>query len=244
MNTSLPARTRVLRARLVALDNMGANVEEAGLLEDLRSDLATPSAKLSRALVQRRLLIDNGIPVAGPASLDAARKRAAGLLEKFKEEKKAATLKRGVGWTHLVRDIEAASTDVSTVVVTGWKAYREELFTGDAPATVRGRIAFTPANATAFKRYEQLHQSFRQEFDRLPADRAAIDRVRSLAKELTETAKALDYDVPTEVKRFLEAVQSGGAALGLLTETVKAWLSANDAFGSYRIVSRGIDGGR
>lgn len=244
MNTPLQARTKALRNRLLTLDNMGANVEEAGLLEDLRTDLAAPAAKLSRALVQRKLLVDSGIDATIPASLDAARKRASVLLDKFKEDKKAATLKKGVGWTNLVRDIEAATSDVGTMVAKRWKAHREELFTGEAPAIVRGRIAFTPANAAAYKRYEQLHQAFRQEFDRLPADRAAIDRVRSLATELTETAKALDYDVPTEVKRFLEAVQSGGAALDLLTDTVKAWLSANDAFGSYRIVPRGIDGGR
>ena len=68
--------------------------------------------------------------------------------------------------------------------------------------------------------------------------------MRSLAKELIETAKGLDYNVPTEVERFLEAVESGGAALDLVTDTVKAWLTANDAFASYRIVPRGADGGR
>lgn len=238
MSASLPARANALRDRLVTLDQMGANVAEAALLEDLRSDLAAPAAELSRALDQRTLLVDSGIAAAAPASLDAARKRAAALLEKFTAEKKAATLKKGVGWANLVRDIKAASSDIGTTVVKSWKACRQEMFTGDAPGIVKGRIAFTPTNATAFKRYEQLHQAFRAEFDRLPADRAAIERVRSLAEDLTETAKAFDYDVPAQVKRFLEAVQSGGATLDLLTDTVKTWLTDNDAFSSYRIVPR------
>jgi hypothetical protein len=238
MSTSLPARVHALRDRLVALDQLGANVEETGLLEDLRSDLAAPAAELSRALDQRALLDDSGIVAAAPATLDAARKRAAALLEKFLAEKKAATLKKGVGWANLVRDIKVASSDVATMVVKSWKAYRQEVFTGEAPGVVKGRIAFTPANAAAFKRYEQLHQAFRVEFDRLPADRAAIERMRSLAEELTETAKAFDYNVPAEVKRFLEAVQSGGATLDLLTDTVKTWLTDNGAFDSYRIVPR------
>lgn len=238
MSTSLPARVHALRDRLVALDQLGANVEETGLLEDLRSDLAAPAAELSRALDQRALLDDFGIVAAAPATLDAARKRAAALLEKFMAEKKAATLKKGVGWANLVRDIKVASSDVATMVVKSWKAYRQEVFTGEAPGVVKGRIAFTPANAAAFKRYEQLHQAFRVEFDRLPADRAAIERMRSLAEELTETAKAFDYNVPAEVKRFLEAVQSGGATLDLLTDTVKTWLTDNGAFASYRIVPR------
>lgn len=244
MSTSLPARTKALRDRLVALDQLGANVEETGLLEDLRSDLAAPAAELSRALDQRTLLVDSGIAAAAPATLDAARKRAAALLEKFTAEKKAATLKKGVGWANLVRDIKAASGDIATMVIKSWKAYRQEVFTGEAPGIVKGRIAFTPANDAAFKRYEQLHQAFRLEFERLPADRAAIERVRSLAAELTETAKAFDYAVPAEVKRFLEAVQGGGATLDLLTDAVKTWLTDNGAFASYRILPRGADGGR
>lgn len=244
MSTSLPARTKTLRDRLITLDQLGSNVEETGLLEDLRSDLAAPAAELSRALDQRTLLVDAGIAAAAPPSLDAARKRASALLEKFMAEKKAATLKKGVSWANLVRDIKAASSDVAAMVTKSWKAYRQEAFTGEAPGVVKGRIAFTPANGEAFKRYEQLHQAFRLEFERLPADGAAIERARSLAAELTETAKAFDYAVPTDVKRFLEAVQSGGATLDLLTDTVKTWLTENHAVTSYRILPRGSDGGR
>jgi hypothetical protein len=243
MSTSLPARTKALRDRLVALDQLGANVVESGLLEDLRSDLAAPAAELSRALDQRALLVDSGITAAAPATLDAVQKRAASLLEKFTAEKKATTLKKGVGWANLVRDIKAAASDVAVMAVKSWKAYRQEVFTGEAPGVVKGRIAFTPANGAAFKSYEQLHQAFRAEFERLPADRAAIERVRSLAAELTETAKGFDYDVPAEVKRFLEAVQSGGATLDFLTDTVRTWLTDNHAFASYRILPRGADGG-
>ena len=244
MSTSLPARAKALRDRLVALDQLGANVKETGLLEDLRSDLAAPAIELSRALDQRALLINSGIAVETPATLDAARKRATTLLDKFTTEKKAATLKKGVGWANLVRDIKAASRDVNATVVQRWKAYRQEAFTGEAPGVVKRRIAFTPDNSAAFKRYEQLHQTFREAFERLPADRTSIERVRSLAEDLTETVKDFDYDVPTDVKRFLEAVQSGGATLDLLTDTVKMWLTENDAFTSYRILPRGSDGTR
>lgn len=133
MSIPLPVRAKALRDRLVKLDQMGANVAEAGLLEDLRSDLAAPAAELSRALDQRTLLVDARIAAEAPASLDVARKRAAGLLEKFAAEKNAATLKKGVGWANLVRDIKAASNDVSATVIKSWKAFRQEVFTGEAP---------------------------------------------------------------------------------------------------------------
>ena len=244
MSTSLPVRVKEMRCRLESLDQLGANVAETALLEDLRSDLAPPVTELKKALEQCALLSTSGIAVEEPASLEAARKRAAGLIEKFTAERKAATLKKGVGWTNLVRDVKSASKDVATVVANRWKAYRQEVFTGEAPGVVKGRIAFTPANSLAFKRYEQLYQDFRTSFDRLPTDRTAIARVQSLAEALTETAKGLDYDVPADVKRFLEEVQSGGAPLELLTDTVKTWLAENHAFANYRILPRGADGGR
>ena len=244
MSTTLPARAKALRDRLLALDLLGANVEETGLLEDLRSDLAPPAAELSRALEQRRLLVGSGIDTPEPPSLETARKRAALLLERFAAEKKAATLKKGTGWANLIKEIKAASTDLSAAVVRSWKAYRQTVFTGEAPTVLKGRIAMTPANNSAFKTYEQLHQTFRAEFDRLPADKAAIDRVKALAARLTETAKEFDFDVPADVKRFLEAIQVGGANLELLTDPVLQWLEENKAFDNYRIVPRSADGTR
>lgn len=95
MSDTLPVRAKALRERLVALDQLGANVAETGLLEDLRSDLAPAAALLSRALEQRTLLAGSEIEVPLPPSLAVARKRAASLLERFTTERKAATLKKG-----------------------------------------------------------------------------------------------------------------------------------------------------
>lgn len=244
MSTSLPTRVQALRDRLITLDQMGSNVREAALLEDLRSELAASISEFRQALNQRKLLIDSGIAAAAPVRLNVARKRAASLLEKFKAQKTAAALKKGVGWTSLVNDISAASSEVIEIANKSWEAYRQEVFTGETPRIIKGRLALTSANTVTLKHYEQLHHEFCREFDRLPTDPAAIRRVRALSKELTETAQAFDYDVPMEVKRFLEAVQSGGATLDLLTDIVKSWLTSKDALVSYRIVPRGIDGGR
>jgi hypothetical protein len=244
MSTSLPVRAKALRQRLVALDQLGANVQETSLLEDLRSDLAPLMAELNRALDQRRLLVDAGIETADPPSLETARKRAATLFERFTSERKAATLKKGTGWANLLKEIKGASTDLSASVIKSWKGYWQNVFTGESPAVVRGRIAFTPANRATFKAYEELHQAFRAEFEKLPADKAAIDRVQALAVKLTETATGFDFDVPAEVKRFLEAIQSGGAKLDLLTDEVLKWLKENNAFDNYRVVPRSADGSR
>lgn len=244
MTTSLPERVKALRERLVALDQLGANVQETSLLEDLRLDLEPLVAELGRELARRKLLVGSGIETPEPPSLERARKRAAVLLERFTAETKAATLKKGTGWASLIKEIKTASTDLSAGIVGSWKGYRQSVFTGDAPPVVKGRIAMTPTNSAAFTTYERLHQAFRAEFERLPADKAAIDAVKDLAARLTETAMMFDFDVPGEVKRFLEAIQTGGAKLELLTDTVLKWLEENNASDTYRIVPRSADGSR
>ncbi|WP_162815565.1 hypothetical protein [Microvirga aerophila] len=220
---------------MARLDELGSNVAEAGLLDDLRSELATPVVRLKRHLDQRAVLTAAGITVEQPASLSAGQKRAAVLLERFMAEKKAATLKKGRHWTQLLEDIEAASNDVAKATSAGWRAYRQELFGGDNPSVIRSRLAMTNNNMTAFKRYETLYQEFRVAFDTLPQDAATVTRIKRLAAELAATAKSFDFDVPAEVKAFLEAVQTGGAPLALLTDTVQSWLKANSALDSYRV---------
>lgn len=244
MSTSLPARAKALRERLVTLDRLGANVEETGLLADLRSDLAMPVPELNRALDKRALLAGSGIETPEPPALEIARKRAALLLERFTTAQKATTLKKGNGWANLLKEITAATKDVSSITDQSWKGYRQTVFTGEAPTVIKGLIAPTPANNAAFKAYEQLYQEFRSEFEKLPADKAAIERVNDVAARLIKTAEAFDFFVPAEVKRFLEALQAGGAKLDLLTDAVREWIKETNAFDNYRIVPRSADGGR
>jgi hypothetical protein len=244
MTNFLPVRVKLLRDRLERLDQLSASVAEAALLEDLRSDLAPSVAQLKMALDQCALLGASGIKIGEPASLEVARKRAAGLLDKFSSERTAASLKKGVGWANLVRDVKSASNELVSAVASRWKAYRYEIFTGEAPAVVRSRIAFTAANAAAFSRYQRHYSEFQIYFERVPLDLNTIREVLALAETLINTAKEFDYNVPSDVKRFLEAVQNGGASLELFTGTVRAWVSENDAFESYRIVPRGAADGR
>lgn len=244
MTNSLAARAKALREKLVILDELGANVEEASRLEGLRSDLATAAARLIEARGRYRLLAKSGIETAEPSSLGAVRKRGAMLLEKFTAETTAATLTRGKSWADLIKDLEKASDELGSGVLASWKGYRQSVFTGEAPSVLKSRIAMTPENDAVFKIYEKLHQIFRGEFDKLPADALAIDRVKDLAARLNETVKTFDFAVPADVKSFFEATQTGGAKLELLTDAVLEWLRKKKEVENYCIVPRSADGRR
>jgi hypothetical protein len=244
VSTALPERAKKLHTRLVALGELDNRVKEASLLEGLRSHFEPEAIALSRNVDLWKLLLDFDIEIEQPASLASARMSAATLLDKFLAEKTASTLKRGVGWTRLIERTKDASRDLGFAVAQGWDAYRKTLFTGDAPDVIRERIAFTPANRSAFTEYSRQFQAFRSASERVPSDRAGFEHIRALARALTEAAQSFDFNVPLEVKLFLEAIQRGGAALDMLTDDVSDWLKSNNGFDGYRIVPRSVDGRR
>lgn len=236
MSSTLPARAAALRASLVALDAMASNVQETGLLTDLRNELAKEVDAFDYSLAQCQLLAKAGIPAKTPSSVTAARARAANLRDKLAEDTRSATLKKGTAWTTLLREIGTSTADASSEAKSSWRDYRAEVFTGDPPAVVRGRIAWTDQNRAAFQRYETKYQAFRAAFEIMPSSEAEISRAKQIATELKAIAGEFDFNVPAEVKAFLAAVQLGGATLTHLTPAVVDWLKLNNAYASYRIV--------
>lgn len=240
MNPTLPARATVLRERLASLDRTASNAAEASDLEGLRFELAANVAALTVHIEKAAILDAAAIQVELPASLIAARKKAKEILQKFVASSTAATLKRAQGWKTLLGEAAAAARDLGTANVAAWRSYRKEIFAGDPPAVVESRLAPTRPNVEAITKYRFLFDRLEAKFNTLPADRGAIDEAVVLASELETVAKEFDFDVPAEVKLFLEAVLSvSGAPLALLTPAVQAWLVDNNSFDNYRISATG-----
>ena len=240
MTPSLPQRAAALKTRLSRLHQLSSKVEEASNLERLRQDLNKRVEKLEPQLEKQALLQAENIAVPLPAGLVKAARRAGGLLEKFEAEPTAANLKKGQTWRVLLVELDGAVGDLSQAVLGAWRRSHEAFFAGDAPATLRGRLARTGENDQALERYRTLHQALDAAFMAAPADQAAIEQVKRLAKQLEVVSQAFNFDVPEPVKAFLEAVQSvAGAPLDLLTPEVVRWLKANNSFDAYRISAKG-----
>jgi hypothetical protein len=240
MTASLHERTSALRTKLTQLDGMASNVSETTSLEGLRTQLARPAGQLQAQLEMRTLLASAGIEAASPASLTSAQKKAQAMLTRFQAETKAAVLKKGQAWQALLDDMSSAAKDLGGALQSAWKGYRQTAFAGEPPTSIRAKLARTPANDAAFKRYEALFAKLKEAFDAMPADQQAIARVSEVARQLAAAAQDFDFDVPAEVKRFLEGVLSvGGAPLSLLTPSVAEWLRANGTFDQYSIRSAG-----
>ncbi len=236
--TTLPTRAAALRTRLTRLRELSASVDEAADLEGLRVQLARPVERFAGQMEKCRLLAKAGISVSEPVTAISARKKATTLLERFSAAPKPGTLKKGQAWPTLLAEIDVAVKELQTSVSATWKAERSILFSGETPSAIDGKLAKTRSNQEALKRYRVLYSQFRSLFDSEPSDLSVIANARRLGRELEEAAKAFKFDVPSEVKVFLEAVQSvSGAPISLLTAEVLKWLHENDGLDAYRVKS-------
>ena len=238
MTNTLHTRVRSLAERLLELENIAVNADENGRIINLLAELKPPATNLQNALSQKKVLIDAGLNIAEPANLESARSNAENLLTKFASDSQASTLTRRDGWPRLIESLKNAATAINASATASWKSYRNGIFTGDTPVVIRGRIAGTPQNNEAFKVYEALHRQLNEAFSNLPSDRLAIENARTIAAKLLKVVKDFDFDVPSDVKKFLDAIQGGGASLELLNSNVRDWLETNNALPTYPIVPR------
>ena len=239
MKDALPVRVKGLREKLERLQGLAANAKEASALAALQRDLATPAQILMSLERQMTTLANQGVEVKPPATLGQVRKRAIGLRDKFRTDRKSATLTKGTGWTTLLTEGGNAAKDVEGALLTGWKDFRTAVYSGDAPTTIEKRIARTPQNLQALAEYQRAHAQFSALFQALPTDGSAVGEAKKLARDLATISGKFDFAVSDEVKRFLAAVQAGGAPLALLTDEVLKWLADNKATDGYSIRASG-----
>lgn len=235
MSETLFERARELRAELEALAEARASAGEAGELSQLRDSLAREFNALREALAGRAVLAKAGLQVPLPSSHDGLRKRALQLRERFEKDPRSEALKRGQVWRTSLEQACDTAQAIASAVRERWRAYEGEIFTGDAPPAVKKVLAPTMANKNALRRYETAFAELHGLFRNSPQSDEDVATAKLKARELADIAKAFDFNVPQEVKAFLEAVLSGGAPLGALTPVVVEWLEENGTFEHYRI---------
>ena len=239
MKDALPVRVKGLREKLERLQGLAANAKEASALAALQRELAPLAQTLASLEKQQAAFAQQGVNVRPPASLGQIRKRATTLRDRFRVDRKSATLTKGTGWTNLITEGGNAAKDVETALLTGWKEFRAAVYAGDAPTTIEKRIARTPQNLQALAEYQRAYAQFSALFQTLPTGGSAVVEAKTLARELATISGKFDFAVSDEVKRFLAAVQGGGAPLTLLTAEVLTWLADNKAMDGYSIRALG-----
>ncbi len=239
MTAPLPVRVSALREKLIRLEELSSRAAEASELSDLRMGLSTPSHALTILAGRQALFNEWDMTVVVPESLKTLRKRARAVRERFKGDRRPATLKKGTTWNAMLADAKAAHTDLDSAQFAAWREFRSVIFSGNPPGNIEGRLAGTKENLEALAAYKTAYEQFSRLFQSLPTDQVSIERAKSLADELVKISGRFDFHVKPEVRAFLEAVQKGGAPLSSLTTDVLDWLKSGNAMDSYRI--RAVD---
>lgn len=184
------------------------------------------------------------VPLDAEARRSIAEKRvhlrhnAAQVLERLKSHDDIAQLTDDASWTRLLASVEGLAEDIETSGKSAWKSYIEEQGALEDPDWLRNRAPATPMNDAAIAAY-QTHYGVYAGLVKLTMPRSTDDLAQlsqTIAACRAEAAK-ITFDVPPDVQRFFQAIQSGGATLAFVTPGVLEWLAENGQLERYRIRS-------
>lgn len=166
------------------------------------------------------------------------RHNAAQVLERLKSHDDIAQLTDDASWTRLLASVEGLAEELETSGKSAWKAHIDEQGALEDPAWLHNRAPSTPMNDAAVAAY-QKHYGVYAGLVKLTLPRSADDLAQLsqiIAACRTEAAK-VTFNVPPDVQRFFQAIQSGSATLASLTPDALEWLAENGQLERYRIRS-------
>ena len=211
---------------------------ESRRLQPLLDEARKFSQNLAQEVEQLRLLQDQCISISAPESATSARNTLGGLRKRFSKKPRAEQLTHRKDWNRLKDQVLLTCRSLSSALDAAWRQFVGTAFSGGDPNSLRSTLPSTPDNLRSFEHYRLRYAELSGFARSRPTGRADFERVRDLARLLTEIHGSFDFHVPEDVKRFLRAVAEDGADIGLLTAGVRNWLEAQGTSAHYRIVAR------
>jgi hypothetical protein len=132
-------------------------------------------------------------------------------------------------WARLINAAESANETVRETARAQWRQFVESLGHVDSPAILEGRMLKTPANEAILLTYKEQYARYLAAIrNDLPSSVATKEEVAHAVVVMQGLREQLEGTAPDAVRLFLNAIETGGAALELLTPEVMEWLRAND----------------
>jgi hypothetical protein len=239
MTVSLLARAKSLDTKLSEFDIINSNMGEIEAFTQAYKELDAVMIPFLSAFKAAEMMSKNGMDFLELDSLVNLKKMAGQLFEKFRDSGDSKTLKSGKNWPTIISAITSTTRDLNSSSLNIWKNYKNNIFTGEKPDNLVEITAPTSHNKSILLKYRSSYAEFINLFDRLPDNEPVISRARELAIILANCRGQLDFDVPSEVKKFLDATSTfGGAGISSLSDSVLAWLRDNNTIENYKVVSK------
>lgn len=166
------------------------------------------------------------------------RHNATEVLARLKSHDDIAQLTSDAAWRRLLQSVEGLAQVSEESGKSAWRSHIEEHGGLASPNELRNRAPSTPANDAALDAYK-VHYGAYAGLTRLALPRSEGDlrQLQQLVTACRAEAGKITFDVPPDVHRFFQVLQSGGATLASVTPGVLEWLRENGALERYRIRS-------
>lgn len=235
---NLVERMDTLKNRVEKLKSSQSGVNEAKLLQIRLKEIKDISVLLNHQAVRLRIFRKEGSELSEvPSNMDEANKRLSKVRERFTKNRKAENLTKGKDWEIMRNAVQETAATIKGDLSNSWRSFVIQAYSGENPNNIKNILAPTDSNNSALVRYRNGYEKLNELARNVPDSKDNFEDVRSQGIQLKAIYKEFDFDVPVEVKVFLDAVGSGGAGLELLTDKVHDWLSDNDTEVHYKIVA-------
>lgn len=132
-------------------------------------------------------------------------------------------------WTKLTSLAASSNEVIETSAKNIWAQFVDSLGNVDTPNELETRMLKTPANLILIEQYKLQFNRYQSALrSRLPESMETKSAIESMVSTLNDFRSQLQSNAPDSVKRFLKAVDSGGAQIDLVSSEVLEWLKAND----------------
>ena len=228
---------QTLLKRIRAVQNVQTSVAESKQLRLRLQEAQEIQNAIIEAADMIRFLTANGLPVAvGSVEIAKGSQPLQNIIKRFSESQQASSLTKGKDWVRLEESSGEIEDALKKRAGEAWREYASNLYSGQTPENLNASLAMTDTNRKALEEYKKIYSELGELKNRFPEDATDINRSKKYAEKLKEIVSAFDFDVPEDVKIFLEAVAHEGATLDLLTDGVVEWLSENQSQRHYKIV--------
>lgn len=235
--TSVLQRFRHLDQQLTNLALAKRDMDEVRRIQERSTEWKTVKARLDKYEASVRILIAEEREAAAlVAKRNAVRKQAAEIRERLQAVGDVAELTRDEAWRRLLSSVKGLAEALENAAKDAWQEAVEECGGLETPATVRALMPPTAENEIAARRYETSFEQYELVAkQRLPTTPSDLSTLRAHSQACRRAYESITFDVPADVRVFLNAVQSENATLAHVTPQVLEWLKEKQQRERFRV---------
>ena len=162
------------------------------------------------------------------------------LMVAFSDQPTAQSLKAERRLTSTFRVLKKLVTSYRLGVDNAYKEFIRLQYGNIGLRDLNVSAAKTPKNSQLLDLFRIEYENFNSIVKIRPIKNELLDSIQNSGNKLTNIYKKIDFNIPDDVKRFFDGIESGGASLSLLSDSVVKYLEENNMLTEFKIIKTGI----